>query len=71
MHSLRRAISYLRPYWLIAIGAVMSLLLVTGASLVIPLIIRWVIDYGITPGDMQVIILGALGLVGVAAVRGL
>jgi ATP-binding cassette subfamily B protein len=71
MHSLRRAISYLGPYWLIAIGAVMSLLLVTGASLVIPQIIRWVIDYGITLGDMKIIILGSLGLVGVAAVRGL
>jgi len=70
MHSLRRAISYLGPYWLIAVGAVTSLLLVTAANLVIPQIIRWVIDYGITPGYMTVIAAGGLGLIGLAVVRG-
>jgi ATP-binding cassette subfamily B protein len=47
-----------------------SLLLVTAANLIIPQIIRWVIDGGITAGQMRVIIWGALGLVGVALVRG-
>ncbi len=70
MPSLRRSISYLRPYWLIAVGAIASLLLVTAANLAIPQIIRWVIDYGITPGNMQVIILSGLGLVGLALIRG-
>ena len=71
MLFLRRAISYLRPYWLTALGAIGSLLLVTAANLLIPQVIRWVIDSGITPGDMQVILWGALGLVGVAVVRGI
>jgi len=71
MLFLRRAISYLRPYWLIALGAIGSLLLVTAANLLIPQVIRWVIDSGITPGNMQVILWGALGLVGVAVVRGI
>jgi len=53
------------------VGAVVSLVLVTAANLVIPQLIRWVIDSGITPGDMQIIILGALGLVAVAIVRGI
>ena len=70
MHSLSRAVVYLRPYWPIAVGAVVSLLLVTAASLAIPLIIRWVIDSGITPGYMPVIVGGALALIVVAAVRG-
>jgi ATP-binding cassette subfamily B protein len=70
MHALGRAISYLRPYWLVAVGAVASLILVTAASLVIPQIIRWVIDDGITPGYMPVIAASALGLIGVAVVRG-
>jgi ATP-binding cassette subfamily B multidrug efflux pump len=70
MHALGRAISYLRPYWLVAVGAVASLILVTAASLVIPQIIRWVIDDGITPGYMPVIAASALGLIGVAIVRG-
>jgi ATP-binding cassette subfamily B protein len=70
MHALGRAISYLRPYWLVAVGAVASLILVTAANLVIPQIIRWVIDDGITPGYMPVIAASALGLIGVAVVRG-
>jgi ATP-binding cassette subfamily B protein len=71
MYALRRAISYLGPYWLIAFGAVSSLILVTAANLAIPLVISWVIDDGITPGYMPVIVAGALGLIGVAMVRGL
>lgn len=71
MRSLRRAIRYLGPYWLIAVGAVASLILVTAANLIIPQLIRWVIDSGISPGNMQIILWGAFGLVAVAAVRGL
>jgi ATP-binding cassette subfamily B multidrug efflux pump len=71
MRSLRRAIGYLGPYWLIAVGAVASLALVTAANLVTPLLIRYVIDDGITPGSASAILWGALGLVGVALVRGL
>ena len=40
MHALRRAMRYLGPYWLTALGAVVSLLLVTAANLVIPQLIR-------------------------------
>jgi ATP-binding cassette subfamily B multidrug efflux pump len=70
MLSLRRAISYLGPHWLAAIGAIVSLMLVTAANLAIPQLIRWVIDSGITPSHTLVIVWGALGLVGVAVVRG-
>jgi ATP-binding cassette subfamily B multidrug efflux pump len=70
MLSLRRAISYLGPHWLAAIGAIVSLMLVTAANLAIPQLIRWVIDSGITPSHTPVIVWGALGLVGVAVVRG-
>jgi ATP-binding cassette subfamily B multidrug efflux pump len=71
MHSLRRAITYLRPHWLTAVGAVVSLILVTAGNLAIPQLIRWVIDQGITLGQMQAIVWGAVGLIGVAVVRGL
>jgi ATP-binding cassette, subfamily B, multidrug efflux pump len=71
MHALRRAINYLGPYWLTASGAVVSLLLVTAANLVIPQLIRQVIDNGISAGQMRVILWGAAGLVLAAAVRGL
>jgi ATP-binding cassette subfamily B multidrug efflux pump len=71
MSSLRRAISYLGPYWLTAVGAVASLILVTAANLVIPQLIRWVIDNGITPRSMSTILWAAAGLVGAAVVRGI
>jgi ATP-binding cassette subfamily B multidrug efflux pump len=70
MKSLQRAMTYLRPYWLITLGAFLSLLLVTAASLAAPQMLRLVIDRGIRDGD-QVILIGAtLALIGVAAVRG-
>ncbi len=71
MPSLRRATRYLGPYWLTALGAVISLLLVTAANLVIPQLIRQVIDNGISAGSMPVVLWGAAGLVLAAAVRGL
>jgi ATP-binding cassette subfamily B multidrug efflux pump len=71
MRAVRRAISYLGPYWLTAGGAIISLLLVTAANLVVPQLIRQVIDNGIGAGNMTVVVWGALGLVGAAAVRGL
>jgi ATP-binding cassette subfamily B protein len=71
MKSLRRALIYLRPYWLIAIGALLSLLLVTAANLLSPQILRAVIDQGISAGDSQALIWATAALLGVAVVRGL
>ncbi|HEX9369673.1 MAG TPA: ABC transporter ATP-binding protein, partial [Roseiflexaceae bacterium] len=71
MKSLQRALIYLRPYWPTALGALLSLLLVTGANLVSPQVLRLVIDQGISAGDAQVLVWAALALIGVAAVRGL
>lgn len=71
MPYLSRALSYLKLYRLTALGAILSLLLVTAGNLVIPQLLRWVIDQGITPGHMPTIVWGALGLVLVAAIRGI
>ncbi len=71
MKSLLRAISYLRPYWLIAIGAVLSLIMVTAANLTSPQLLRWVIDIGIEAGSPTAIAWGTGGLVAVALLRGL
>ena len=70
MRSLYRAIAYLRPYWLTAAGATVSLLIVSAANLFFPQVVRSVIDSGIEAGHMPTILYGALALVGVAAVRG-
>jgi ATP-binding cassette, subfamily B, multidrug efflux pump len=70
MRSLPRVLGALRPYWLITLGAAISLLFVTIVSLWTPLILRQIIDAGITPADVNQILIGALLLVGVALVRG-
>lgn len=71
MHALKRAVSYLGPYWLIAVGAAVSLLLVTATNLITPQLLRWVVDGGITAGQVPVIVWGTAALVAVALLRGL
>ena len=44
MKALRRTLVYLRPYWLITLGAFVSLVLVTAANLLSPQVLRIVID---------------------------
>ena len=70
MGILWRALSFLRPYWATAAGAVLSLLMVTAANLVLPQIIRRIIDDGIQGGHLSIVLWGALVLVGLAAMRG-
>src|SRR6266508_754450 len=70
MKVLRRAFTYLRPYWLITLGAFLSLLLVTAANLAAPQVLRLVIDRGIQGGDQQTLVWATLALIGVAVVRG-
>lgn len=71
MKSLLRAIRYLGTYWLIATGAIFSLLMVTAANLTSPQLLRWVIDQGIEMSDSAAIAWGTGGLVAVALLRGL
>jgi ATP-binding cassette subfamily B multidrug efflux pump len=71
MKTFFRSLRYLRPYSLLAIGALLSLLLVTGANLYSPQLIRQLIDGGITGRDWNVIIFTTAALLGVAVVRGL
>jgi ATP-binding cassette subfamily B multidrug efflux pump len=71
MKALQRALIYLRPYWPTTLGALISVLLVTGANLYSPQILRIVIDQGITASNTQVLIWATLALIGVAVVRGL
>lgn len=70
MSILWRALSFLRPYWATAMGAVLSLLMVTAANLVLPQIIRRIIDDGIQGGQLSIVLWGVFVLVGLAAVRG-
>lgn len=71
MGDIRRALGYLRPYWLTMLGAFLSLLGVTAANLVSPQVLRLVVDQGITVKNLSVVLWAALALLGVAAVRSL
>ena len=67
----RRMLSLLKPHWLLFTGAWLSLILSTGANLLSPMILRSVMDDGITARAWEPIMAGTLLLVGLAIVRGL
>ncbi len=71
MSDLWRALGYLRTYWTTALGAFLSLLIVTATNLVTPQILRIVIDQGISAKNLAVVIYASLGLLGIAVVRDL
>src|SRR5689334_11212123 len=70
MKALRRTLTYLRPSWLVTVGAFLSLVLVTAANLLSPQVLRIVIDQGISGRDQAVLLWSTLALVGVALFRG-
>ncbi len=67
----RRMLSLLKPHWLLFTGAWLSLILSTGANLLSPMILRSVMDDGITARAWEPIMAGTVLLVGLAIVRGL
>ncbi|MFL7837897.1 MAG: ABC transporter ATP-binding protein [Candidatus Promineifilaceae bacterium] len=71
MFSLRRMGAFVRPYWLISTLLVLSVILAVAMELVVPRALRYVIDFGITPGDMGGIVRGVLVMVGAALVGAL
>jgi ABC-type multidrug transport system fused ATPase/permease subunit len=68
---LLRCMSYLRPYWPYVAGSYAMLLARNGITLAVPLIIRRVVDQGISVGDLSVIQRGTLALLGLTVLRGL
>ena len=65
-----RALKYLLNYLPVAIGGGIALILVNVANLITPQVLRYLIDQGITPLDMNKVWLAAGALVVVAFVRG-
>jgi ATP-binding cassette subfamily B protein len=66
-----RSLRYLRRYRGETIGALVSLLVVSAANLAAPQMVRLAIDGGIAAQRPRMILAAVLGLVGIAAVRGL
>jgi ATP-binding cassette subfamily B multidrug efflux pump len=71
MRPLSRVLGHLKKYWLVALGAYLSLLVVTAGNLVTPRLLQVVIDQGISGKNMSVITWMALGLVVLALGRAL
>ena len=71
MDSLRRTLKILGSYRWLALGAVVSLLLLTAANAVTPQLFRRGIDEGIAKQDLGVVLTTGAMMVGVAIARGL
>ena len=67
MHHLLRLRAYLRPYWLQVLISLILLLALTGLSLIIPEIIRQVIDVGLKQAEVGFLFKYALILLGIGA----
>ncbi|MBA2681390.1 MAG: ABC transporter ATP-binding protein [Ktedonobacteraceae bacterium] len=71
MRDLGRALRYLLKYWQTALGAFISILIVTATNLYSPQLLQRVIDQGVTPKNLSIIITTSLLLLGIAVVRAL
>ncbi|MDQ4074840.1 MAG: ABC transporter ATP-binding protein/permease [Chloroflexota bacterium] len=71
MDSIKRSLVYIRSSWAIALGAFVSLLLVTGANLYSPQLLRLLIDDGIEAQSWNGIVIATVGLLAIALARGL
>src|SRR3954465_7566869 len=70
LRILLRSLRYLRPYWKLATGAYLTLILINVLSLIMPQVIKVIIDVGIDGHDMQFLVWAVLGLLGLTALRG-
>ncbi len=67
---LRRLFSYLRPYWKLETGIYIMLIFINIANILQPQLIRVGIDGGIYGGDIQLLGQVALGMLLLAAIKG-
>lgn len=65
-----RCFGYLRPYWRLTAGAYLTLFGIAGLSLVIPQLIRWIVDQGIGSQDVRLLGEAVLALLGLTLARG-
>ena len=69
-NSTWRLLGYLRPYGRYFGLAYIAMLLGTGLNLIVPQIIAWAIDYGLSEGSGRTLILAGVVIMGIALVRG-
>ncbi|NPV56693.1 MAG: ABC transporter ATP-binding protein [Anaerolineae bacterium] len=71
MKGIRRLLPFLVKYWKTSLGALLSLLIVNAANLYTPQLLRQLIDDGITPKNLNVVLSIAGIMIAVALGRGL
>jgi len=59
MNSLKRMTPYVRPYRWVAFWIVITVILPVGMELIVPRALRYVIDQGIIPGQMDAVLRGS------------
>jgi ABC-type multidrug transport system fused ATPase/permease subunit len=69
MHSLLRLRIYLRPYRIQILVSLITLLLLTAASMVIPALIQQVIDVGLQGNDVRFMVNIALVIIAIGVAR--
>jgi ATP-binding cassette subfamily B multidrug efflux pump len=70
MRILIRCLGYLRPYWRLSGGAYLATLCTTGLALIIPQLIRSVVDRGIDGANLRALHLSVLAILGVTLLKG-
>ena len=66
MSIIRRGLHYLQPYTRLAVGALVSTLIVTATNLVAPQLFQQLIDNGLTNRNITVIIYVTVALIDIA-----
>jgi len=67
---LLRVWKFAQPYWVAVSGLLITILLISGISLISPLLYRNLIDYAIPNGDIARLNLLALGMIGIPLLNG-
>src|SRR5712692_6630506 len=70
MRVLWRLYGYLRPYWRVVAGAYLCVAVINGLNVVMPQLIRGIIDRGLTGGDLTFAGQAVLALLVLAALKG-
>ena len=69
MKQLLRLREFLRPYWKQTVFTTLLLMILTGIEMVFPNIIQWVVDYGLAPGNMRLVLIAAGIIVGLGLLK--
>ncbi len=69
-HILLRCYGYLRSYWRTTVGAYLLVVAIIGLSLLIPQLIRWIVDRGIDGKDMALLGWSVLALLAATLFKG-